>query len=166
MATPESQNPSASSNPGGIYESYDVFLSFRGFDTRKKFTDHLYHALMREGFRTFRDDDEIDRGNVIKPELQKAIVNSRTSVIILSKNYANSTACLFELQTILELCKRSDHFVLPVFYEVDPWEIKEQSKNLGFGKKEVAAEKVKGWSAALKEVASMAGMVSQNQFDG
>ncbi|KAI8532364.1 hypothetical protein RHMOL_Rhmol11G0209100 [Rhododendron molle] len=88
------------------------------------------------------------------------------SVIVLSKNYANSTACLFELQTILELGKKSDHFVLPVFYEVDPGEIKEQSKNLDFEKKEVTAEKVKGWSAALKEVASMAGMVSGKESDG
>ncbi|KAI8532388.1 hypothetical protein RHMOL_Rhmol11G0211300 [Rhododendron molle] len=165
MATSEFQNPSSpsSSNPGG---RYDIFLSFRGLDTRKRFTDHVYHVLKREGFQTFRDDDEIDRGDVIKSELREAIVNSRMSVIVLSKNYANSTACLFELQTILELYKKSDHFVLPVFYEVDPGEIKEQSKSLDFGKKEVAAEKVKGWSVALKEIASMAGMVSQNQYDG
>ncbi|XP_058190551.1 disease resistance protein RPV1-like isoform X2 [Rhododendron vialii] len=164
MATSESQNPSSSSsNPGG---RYDIFLSFRGSDTRKKFTDHLYHALMREGFQTFRDDDEIERGEVIKSELLEAIRNSRMSVIVLSENYANSTACLFELQTILELCKKSDHFVLPVFYEVEPSVVKEQSMNLVFGKKEVAAEKVKGWSAALKEVASMAGMVFEKESDG
>ncbi|KAI8532380.1 hypothetical protein RHMOL_Rhmol11G0210700 [Rhododendron molle] len=164
MATSEFQNPpSSSSNPGG---RYDIFLSFRGLDTRKKFIDHLYHALKREGFQTFRDDDEIDRCEEIKSELREAIVNSRMSVIVLSKNYANLTACLFELQTILELCKKSNHFVLPVFYKVNPGEIKEQSKNLDFRKKEVAAEKVKGWSVALKEVASMAGMVSGKESDG
>ncbi|MFS7971356.1 putative TIR domain-containing protein [Helianthus anomalus] len=27
--------------------TYDVFLSFRGEDTRHAFTDHLYHALLR-----------------------------------------------------------------------------------------------------------------------
>ncbi|KAI8532378.1 hypothetical protein RHMOL_Rhmol11G0210500 [Rhododendron molle] len=164
MATSELQNPSSSSsNPGG---RYDIFLSFRGLDTRKKFTDHLYHALMREGFQTFRDDDEIERGEDIKSELLEAIRNSRMSVTVLSENYANSTACLFELQTILELCKKSGHFVLPVFYEVEPWVLKEQAKNLNFGKKEVAVEKVKGWSAALREVASMAGMVFRKESDG
>ncbi|XP_058190554.1 disease resistance protein Roq1-like [Rhododendron vialii] len=166
-STSESRNPSSSSsNPELIKGRYDIFLSFRGLDTRKKFTDFLYHALMHEGFQTFRDDDEIERGHVIKPELQKAIMNSKMSVIVLSENYANLTACLFELQTILQLCKKSDHFALPVFYEVDPGCIKEQSKNHDFGKKEVTIEKVKGWRAALKEVASMVGMVSQNQSDG
>ncbi|KAG5532858.1 hypothetical protein RHGRI_027220 [Rhododendron griersonianum] len=147
--------------------SYDIFLSFRGLDTRKKFTDHLYEALKREGFQTFRDDDEIERGENIKSELRKAIWNSRMSVIVLSKNYATSTSCLFEIHTIIEhRRKKSDHFILPVFYEVDPWEIKQQAKKLDFGGKTVRVEEVKGWSAALKEVASMAGMVSQNQSNG
>ncbi|KAE9446988.1 hypothetical protein C3L33_21116, partial [Rhododendron williamsianum] len=88
------------------------------------------------------------------------------SVIVLSENYANSTACLFELQSIIELCKRSVHFVLPVFYKVDPWGVKEQSKNLDIGKKEVTVEKVKGWSAALNEIASMAGMVFRKESHG
>ncbi|KAI8549523.1 hypothetical protein RHMOL_Rhmol06G0031300 [Rhododendron molle] len=85
---------------------YDIFLSFGGLDTRKKFTDHLYKALKLEGFQTFRDDDVIERGENIKSELCKAIRNSRMSVIVLSKNYANSTACLFEIRTILEHPKR------------------------------------------------------------
>ncbi|XP_058190549.1 disease resistance protein RPV1-like [Rhododendron vialii] len=166
MATSESQNPSSSSLNPEFRGRYDIFLSFRGLDTRYDFTDHLYHALMHEGFQTFRDDDEIERGEVIKSELLEAIRNSRMSVIVLSENYANSTACLFELQTIFELCKKTDHVVLPVFYKVEPWVLKEQSKNLIFEKKEVAADKAKGWSAVLKEVASMAGMVFRKESTG
>jgi hypothetical protein len=52
---------------------YQVFLSFRGEDTRKNFTDHLYTALVQAGIHTFRDDDEIGRGESIKSELQQAI---------------------------------------------------------------------------------------------
>ena len=52
---------------------YQVFLRFRGEDTRKNFTDHLYSALVQAGFHTFRDDDEIRRGENIELELQKAI---------------------------------------------------------------------------------------------
>ena len=52
---------------------YQVFLSFRGADTRKNFTDHLYKALIQAGIHTFRDDDEIRRGENIDFELQKAI---------------------------------------------------------------------------------------------
>jgi len=50
-----------------------VFLSFRGEDTRKNFTDHLYTALVQAGIHTLRDDDEIGRGENIKSELQQAI---------------------------------------------------------------------------------------------
>ncbi|KAK9266081.1 hypothetical protein L1049_021427 [Liquidambar formosana] len=39
--------------------SYDVFLSFRGEDTRKNFTDHLYSALKSAGINTFSDNDEL-----------------------------------------------------------------------------------------------------------
>ena len=34
---------------------YDVFLSFRGEDTRNNFTGHLYKALDRKGLGTFMD---------------------------------------------------------------------------------------------------------------
>ncbi|PSS02788.1 TMV resistance protein like [Actinidia chinensis var. chinensis] len=143
--------------------NYDIFLSFRGLDTRKNFTDHLYHALNRAGFRTFRDDDEIRRSENINSELRKAIRQSKMSVIVFSEDYASSNACLFEVQTILEQCKKSDHSILPVFYDVDPGRVKEQARDL---EKKDSTEKAKGRSAALKEVASMAGMVLQNQADG
>jgi len=155
----------ASSSNSEFETTYDIFLSFRG-ETRKKFTDHLYKALTEANFNTFRDEEEIPMGGFIKPELEKAIMNSRMSVIVLSQNYAKSTACLFELQLILERRRTQDHFVLPVFYEVDPQEIKKQAEKLDFGEKVVTVEKVKGWSEALKDVARMKGMVSQNQSDG
>ncbi|KAG5526080.1 hypothetical protein RHGRI_032393 [Rhododendron griersonianum] len=177
MATSKSQNPfssSSSSSKPELKGRYDIFLSFRGSDTRKKFTDHLNHALMCEGFQTFRDDDEIERGDVIESELLEAIRNSRMSVIVLSENYANSTACLFELQTILELCKKSDHFVLPVFYEVEPEVLKGQSENLVFENMEATVERYVDSTHPLTEAlrkkpklsafSSMATSKSQNPF--
>ncbi|RVW13453.1 TMV resistance protein N [Vitis vinifera] len=53
---------SSTSNP----HSYDVFLSFRGEDTRKNFTDHLYNSLFAYGIHTFRDDEEVEKGEDIK----------------------------------------------------------------------------------------------------
>ena len=58
---------------------YHVFLSFRGPDTRKTFTDNLYAALVRKGIVTFRDDENIERG--------EAIEQSRIAIVVLSKNY-------------------------------------------------------------------------------
>ncbi|KAI8551776.1 hypothetical protein RHMOL_Rhmol06G0212900 [Rhododendron molle] len=48
MAGVRSLEASSSTSPC----SYDVFLSFRGEDTRKSFTDHLYTALDYAGFAT------------------------------------------------------------------------------------------------------------------
>lgn len=141
---------------------YDIFLSFRGEDTRMKFTDHLYEALERMGFNTFRDEEMINKGKTIKSELRKGIRNSKMSVVVLSKNYARSKSCLFELRTILRRRKKSGHYVLPVFYEVEPHKIKKQAKKLDFRKMKAKVEKVKKWSAALKKVAGINGVVYQS----
>ncbi|KAI5312072.1 hypothetical protein L3X38_041245 [Prunus dulcis] len=47
---------------------YQVFLSFRGEDTRRGFTDYLYRQLDWRGIRTFRDDPDLERGTDINPE--------------------------------------------------------------------------------------------------
>ena len=160
--------------------AYHVFLSFRGEDTRKNFTDHLYTALVHAGFRTFRDDDEIERGEDIKSELESAIRQSRSSVIVMSKDYASSGWCLDELGMILECKRTSKHIVLPVFYDVDPSHVRKQIGSVGEafekheeqfraqtdeGKKEYWRNKIDGWRASLREVADLGGLVLQNQAD-
>ncbi|XP_048422834.1 disease resistance protein RPV1-like [Pyrus x bretschneideri] len=170
MAVTTSQGTSSDSKKFRGYR-YDVFLSFRGEDTRKTFTDHLYTALNNAGFLTFRDDDELERGEDIKPGLLKAIQLSRTSVVVFSKDYASSKWCLDELVLILERKKTtSDHVVLPVFYDVDPSHVRKQTGSVGKAfarsQKNQSPEKVEGWRKALAEIADLAGMVLQNQADG
>ena len=63
-------SPSSSSISG---QKYDVFLSFRGEDTRQKFTDHLCAALERKGIVPFKDDLQLEAGEEIATELSKAI---------------------------------------------------------------------------------------------
>ncbi|KAL6289844.1 hypothetical protein ACE6H2_007354 [Prunus campanulata] len=164
------QTSSVSSTSG--YCRYHVFLSFRGQDTRKTFTDHLYTALVNIGFRTFRDEDEVERGEGIKPKLQKAIKHSRTSVIVFSKDYASSRWCLDELVMILERKRTTsdDHVVLPVFYDVDPSHVRKQTGSLAKAfarhQKTQPLQKVRAWREALAEVADLAGMVLQTQAHG
>ncbi|CAL5401841.1 unnamed protein product [Camellia sinensis] len=161
--------------------TYHVFLSFRGEDTRKAFTDHLYTALLGSGFRTFRDNDGIGRGENVKSELDNAIRESSSSIIVFSKDYASSRWCLDELVMILEHKRTSGHVILPIFYDVDPSQVRKQMGNFAeaFGrheerfmretnerKKEYLRKKVEEWRAALREVADLAGMVLQNQADG
>ncbi|PRQ59010.1 putative winged helix-turn-helix DNA-binding domain, toll-like receptor [Rosa chinensis] len=146
---------------------YDVFLSFRGEDTRKGFTDHLYDKLQWRGIRTFRDDPELERGTAISPELLTAIEQSRFAVVVLSPNYASSTWCLLELSKICE-CMGERGTILPIFYEVDPSHVRHQrgsfaeafdehEEKLGEGNKEV-----EGWRDALTKVANLAGWTSKD----
>lgn len=89
---------------------YDIFLSFRGVDTRNGFTDHLNAALLRVGLRTFRDNNELERGESLNPQLEKAIKSSAASIIVLSPNYASSGWCLDEVEMILERKRNLQHY--------------------------------------------------------
>jgi hypothetical protein len=64
--------------------SHDVFLSFRGEDTRYTFMSHLYAALTRLQIKTYIDN-ELERGDEISPSLLKAINDAKLSVIIFSE---------------------------------------------------------------------------------
>ncbi|KAJ9552012.1 hypothetical protein OSB04_016057 [Centaurea solstitialis] len=145
---------------------FDVFLSFRGEDTRHAFTDHLYTALKQAGIATFRDNDEIGRGEELEPEIIKAIKDSKGSIVVLSENYAKSRWCLDELLLILEQRRMNfNHFVLPVFYHVDPSDIRDQRESFTIEVDEVVEGskwtryKVDRWKKALAEVANLTGMV-------
>lgn len=137
---------------------YDVFLSFRGEDTRTTFTDHLYHQLVWRGIRTFRDDLGIERGSSISAELYTAIKDSRFAIVVLSPNYASSTWCLDELDMILG----SRMGLWPVFYHVDPSDVRKQTGPFAkaFTKHEQDFKgdmnKVLYWRAALTDVSNVA----------
>ncbi|XP_076901852.1 disease resistance protein RML1A-like [Bidens hawaiensis] len=151
---------------------YDVFLSFRGTDTRYNFTDHLHKALLEATVDTFLDDTEIQIGECLKPELESAIRSSRASVIVLSQNYASSTWCLDELALIMEQRRTSEHIVFPIFYHVEPTHVRKQRNSFGEAmakhKRRMEAEldeenrclwaqKIKQWEKALTEVADLKG---------
>nr|XP_043626694.1 disease resistance protein RUN1-like [Erigeron canadensis] len=177
-----SPNPSSSSSHlmSNCSYSYDVFLSFRGEDTRKAFTDHLYTALKQAGIRTFRDDDAMERGRLVKPELEKAIRQSQVLLIVFSKGYATSKWCLDEVLMIMEQYdeERSStstrRQVVPVFYNMDPADVRNQTgcfeeafkvyddevtRETDLQKKKELSEKVEAWRSSLKRVGSVAGLV-------
>ncbi|KAK2974046.1 hypothetical protein RJ640_006238 [Escallonia rubra] len=142
---------------------------------------HRSGTRLQVGFQTFRDDDSIERGNYLNLELPEAIKQSRISIVVLSKTYASSTWCLDELVTILECNRTHGNAVLPVFYYVEPSEVKkrEGSFEKAFERYEneveeegdherrmELAKRVEGWKAALRQVADLTGMVLTNQADG
>ncbi|KAK2979312.1 hypothetical protein RJ640_013276 [Escallonia rubra] len=147
--------------------TYDVFLSFRGEDTRKKFAKDLHEALVAAGLHPFSDDEGIKPGEDIGSELRKAIQGSRIWILVLSENYASSTWCLDELICILELRQLTGWgAVLPVFYHVEPIDVRSVQGQFALAiavLKERFKEddiKVNGWKKALEESAYLAGLFS------
>ncbi|PWA45460.1 toll/interleukin-1 receptor (TIR) domain-containing protein [Artemisia annua] len=136
---------------------YDVFLSFRGEDTRKNFVDHLYHALKDKGIYTYKDDEKIQKGKRISDDLFKSIEDSKFYIIVFSKNYASSSWCLDELVKIMECHKMTEHTAYPVFYDVEPTEVHKQSGAVGEAFAKHENEEAAGkWREALKEAADLA----------
>ncbi|WRX26123.1 Toll/interleukin-1 receptor homology (TIR) domain - like 10 [Theobroma cacao] len=105
-------SPSSSSSSPSRWK-YDVFLSFRGEDTSKGFTDHLYTCLQNNGIITFRDDEKLEQGESVAPELLEAIGESLCSIIVFSQMYASSSWCLNELVEILKQKERGHKHVDP-----------------------------------------------------
>ncbi|XP_071699183.1 TMV resistance protein N-like [Rutidosis leptorrhynchoides] len=53
----------SSSSSAGSWK-YDVFISFRGEDTRKNYVDHLYKALSDKLISTYKDDESLVDSNL------------------------------------------------------------------------------------------------------
>ncbi|CAN1834685.1 Disease resistance protein L6, partial [Linum perenne] len=107
---------------------YEVFLSFRGPDTRDLITNILYRFLVHSKIHTFKDDDELRKGEDIWPNLERAIDQSKIYVPIISKSYAHSKWCLKELAEIVRRQKEDKRrIILPIFYMVDPRDIRHQT---------------------------------------
>uniref|UniRef100_A0A2N9FER5 TIR domain-containing protein n=1 Tax=Fagus sylvatica TaxID=28930 RepID=A0A2N9FER5_FAGSY len=142
---------SSSAVSGGEYE---VFLSFRGKDTRKSFTDYLFHDLDYEGIRTFRDDEELRVGEEIGPALLKAIEESKISIPIFSRDYASSKWCL------RELAKMGWKKAMRVVGQMKGWELeKETNGHEGELVKRVVSE-------VLLELKKNYMVVTDNVFNG
>ncbi|KAI6689913.1 hypothetical protein NL676_026741 [Syzygium grande] len=82
-----SPDPAASGDDGDPPPGaeFEVFLNFRGPDTRLSFTDCLYHAMDGAGVRVFRDEEEIRKGEEIGGELLRAINNSEEALVEVAR---------------------------------------------------------------------------------
>ncbi|XVE84672.1 hypothetical protein DITRI_Ditri17bG0032000 [Diplodiscus trichospermus] len=133
---------------------YEVFLSFRGEDTRKNFTDHLYSALINAGVNTFIDDEQLPGGKDISSQLIQGIQESKISIVII------------ECKNIV------GHTVIPIFYDVGPSDVRKQTVSYAKAfaeyeeRFEADMEMIKRWRAALSEAASLSGWDLQNIANG
>ncbi|RDX83900.1 TMV resistance protein N, partial [Mucuna pruriens] len=146
---------------------YDVFVSFRGEDIRHGFLSHLTDTFERKKINAFVDD-KLERGDKIWPSL---IEGSFISLILFSQDYAFSCWCLEELLAILECRDKYGQIVIPVFYHVQPKNVRPQ---LGSYKHSFARHgrkhmtKVQLWSHALNKSTGLSGIEAskfQNDAD-
>ncbi|XP_039166434.1 disease resistance protein RPV1 isoform X2 [Eucalyptus grandis] len=149
---------------------FDVFLSFRGPDTRLTFTDTLYYALLEKGICVFIDKKGIDAGDEIGPEIYRAIDDSKVCIPIFSTGYASSRWCLRELEHMMKRRKTHKLEVVPIFYDVEPSVLKLETgayrDALNQHKRERGNETVQGWEEALKEVTKIKGWNAKNTGHG
>ncbi|CAH1447734.1 unnamed protein product [Lactuca virosa] len=156
-------SPYSSSSLSNSRSAYDVFLSFRGEDTRNNFVDHLYTALVQRGIHVFKDEKALHKGKSISRELLKAIEESRYAVVVFSRSYADSSWCLDELVKIMECQDQMGQMVLPVFYHVDPSHVRRQKRDFdtAFQQHEEnfreEMDKVHKWRKALAAAANLSG---------
>ncbi|XVF24044.1 hypothetical protein REPUB_Repub13aG0092700 [Reevesia pubescens] len=149
----------ASASYSSHQPKHEVFLSFRGEDTRYNFTSHLLKALKDKGIEVFFDDEKLEMGDELSPALLGAIAASKISIIILSKGYASSSCCLTELSEIMERYTKGSHLVVPIFYHVSPSDVRrlagsfEQPFALHQIKK--PNELVEKWKAAFTQAADL-----------
>ncbi|KAF5803744.1 putative TIR domain, P-loop containing nucleoside triphosphate hydrolase [Helianthus annuus] len=158
MSAPSSS--SSSSIPTRSW-TYEVFLSFRDEDTGHTFVDHLYKALVQKGILAFKNDKMHPSGKPVSPELLQLIEESRFAVVILSKNYSKSSRCLEELTKIMECQDQMGQIVLPVFYHVDPSDVRRQKRDFATAfeqHEEKLMGKLNNWRKALTATANLSGL--------
>ncbi|XP_056845882.1 protein SUPPRESSOR OF npr1-1, CONSTITUTIVE 1-like isoform X2 [Raphanus sativus] len=149
---------------------YDVFLSFRGTDVRRKFISHLNEALTDEGIVTFHDNRDLERGDSILRGLEEAMNQSRYAIVVVSEDYATSQWCLRELSFMVELAGKTKRFkLIPIFYDIDPSALKSRTGcfNKAFEDHEQRfdGETVSEWRRAVGIVANVSSWVSKTSDD-
>ncbi|KAG0590524.1 hypothetical protein KC19_1G106000 [Ceratodon purpureus] len=113
-------NDCEASTSGAVTENYDVFLNHRGPDVKATFVAHLEDALRCAGFRPFLDARSLMKGNPALKSIDQALDVAKVHVAVLSKRYAESKYCLNELVAMM----RSGKPVIPVFYDVEPVDLR------------------------------------------
>ncbi|CAN1729190.1 Disease resistance protein L6 [Linum perenne] len=137
---------------------YEVFLSFRGLDIRHTFADCLYSCLVRAKIRTFRDEEELPKGETLGPSLVKAITESKIYIPIFTEKYASSKWCLQEPAKMVECWKTGKgHIILPIFYLMDPRDVRHQEEAFEQHNLKHDPMTVKEWKEALEVVGDMKG---------
>ncbi|XP_056162441.1 disease resistance protein L6-like [Syzygium oleosum] len=155
---------------GASATQYDVFLSFRGPDTRNTFTDCLYRTMVGQGIIAYRDSEELHAGDRID-DLLTAVGDSKICIPVLSRGYASSPWCLRKLARVTELNESTGKpAILPIFFDVTPSDVKVRTElyveDLEKHERRHGSEIRQRWEAALRKVAEIKGWEVQGKAHG
>ncbi|KAF7848913.1 hypothetical protein BT93_L1449 [Corymbia citriodora subsp. variegata] len=145
-----------------------VFLSYnRGPGIPDEFIDFLMVHLTRSGISVFGDGKKVPDGE----ELVEVIERSNVAIPIISKGYASSESCLVQLGLMLGCRRTNGQIIIPIFYEVDPLDVRLLRGSLQLSLKEHEAKGTDGrtiqaWGRALHEVGGLERFYCANQNYG
>ncbi|OWM89411.1 hypothetical protein CDL15_Pgr024159 [Punica granatum] len=77
------------------------------------------------------EEEETRRGEQIAAAVLDAIKGSRFLIVVFSRNYMTSSRCLDELASIVECSESKGKTIIPVFYRVEPLDLRERKGDLG-----------------------------------
>ncbi|XP_021822246.1 TMV resistance protein N-like [Prunus avium] len=123
-----------------LQEKYDVFISFRGEDTRRTILSHLSVGLCGKKIETYIDD-RLVRGDEIAPALLEAI----------------------ERSAISNARKKNGQLVIPIFFDISPSDVRNQRGSYAPALRQLekrfidSIDKVHKWRAALTQASNLAG---------
>ncbi|CAL9217217.1 unnamed protein product, partial [Arabidopsis halleri] len=145
---------------------FDVFLSFSGEEITKTFVQDLNRSLSEKGVTTYQKDDKLeDKISPLGSDLTKCITESKLVVVVISRSYPTSVLCLNHLETIIKSHDQGRFPVLPIFYGVNPSNVRKQSGEVEepFRKlcEEYPADKVQTWRTALTKLTNISSLESR-----
>lgn len=144
---------------------HDVYISVQNDDPCKYVTDMISRSLTIRGVPTFVDENQLrsktqGSGSVqMGRELKDVIAMSRITIILFSRSYVCSSWCLEELAVIMDCRSKWGLIVLPIFYNVDPSDVRKQR---GYAATAVSKQRKGGcwyrrWKRALGHAANFCG---------
>ena len=156
------------SSSSKLQRRYDVLINFNGEDIHRKFVSHLDSALSTVGFTTFLHEENTVKGM----NIQEPILNlCRVAIVVFTKTYSQSSWCLNQLQQIIKWHETYCRHVLPVYYEIQPSDVRLQKGDFGKALEVTAQQKFSGqqqergmskWSQGLTKAANFFGWDESN----
>ncbi|XP_052724853.1 disease resistance protein RUN1 isoform X2 [Vigna angularis] len=156
------------SSSNKLPRKYDVLINFNGEDIHRKFVSHLNSVLSTFGLTTFlHHHDAVNSTHIQEPILS----HCRVAIVVFTQTYSQSAWCLHQLQHIIKWHQTYGRHVLPVYYEIQPSDVRLQKGDFGKALKATARQTFSGrelkhgmsrWSHALNKAANFFGWDESN----